>query len=55
MNAPLAKNVWKVLKKRSNEIRSNEIRIRQELPVLTILIYTTSHNFIVLFPLQVCF
>ena len=25
--------IWKVLKNRSNEIRSNEIRIRRELPV----------------------
>ena len=29
----LAKYIWKVLKNRSNEIRSNEIRIRRELPV----------------------
>ena len=29
----LAKYIWKVLEYRSNEIRSNEIRIRQELPV----------------------
>ena len=28
-----AKYKWKVLKNRSNKIRSNEIRIRQELPV----------------------
>ena len=29
------KYLWKVLKNRSNEIRSNEIRIRRELPVPT--------------------
>ena len=30
----LAEYIWKVLKNRSNEIRSNEIRIRRELPVV---------------------
>ena len=36
INSPkiaLAKYFWKVLKNRSNEIRTNEIRIRRELPV----------------------
>ena len=27
-------NIWKLLKNRSNEIRSNEIRISRESPVL---------------------
>ena len=31
--------IWKVLKKRSNKIRSNEILIRRELPVLLFVKY----------------
>ena len=33
-------NLWIFLKNRSNEISSNEIRIRRELPVASILLYS---------------
>ena len=35
----LGKFFWKVLKSRSNEIRSNEIRIRRELPVFELNVF----------------
>ena len=45
MNGPLCN--WKVLKNRSNEIRTNEIRIRRELPVFLCQCSFDSNHFIV--------
>ena len=38
-----------VLKNRSNEIRSNEIRIRRELPVILSLSWIVSNNLMLLY------